>query len=285
MSPRMAPAALDLPAPDMRDGTMMDVNGASLFVTDTGGMGEPLLLLHGYPLSGALFSRVVDELDDSYRVITVDHRGYGKSTTPSTVRNVGTYSDDALAVLRRMNVDKAHIAGMSMGGPIMFDMYRKQPSRFASMILIDTNAKAANGIEKGIWQGARAMLNETGDVSSIIPVLMPDMLSGDTRLNQPAQADYLTRAIKQSSLQGALGGTYVLENRPDSMDTLRSVRVPALLIVGVEDSLYPVELNKQMADALPNSTLVKVPGSAHAAVFESPDVVADAMLEFLDDVD
>ena len=276
--------ASSIPSPAARPGTTVSVNGADIFVTDTGGAGEPVVLLHGYPLSGALFERVKDELDDDFRVITVDHRGYGKSSLPGEVRVVGTYAADALAVLDRLDIGPAHIGGMSMGGPIVFEMYRRDPSAFASMILIDTNHKPANAIEKGIWQGTRAALN-SGGVDSIIPFLMPNMLTGQTRLvGAPEQVDYLTSAMNQASLRGALGGTHVLENRPDSTATLRTVKVPALVLVGREDTLYPVAISQAMADALPQGELVVIPGAAHAAIFERPAASAAAIAAFLDGI-
>ena len=287
-TPRVVPTAdtrfnmNSIPSPAMRDGRMMSVNGADLFVTDTGGRGEPLVLLHGYPLSGALFERVKDRLDGEYRVITLDHRGYGKSTTPGVVRDVGTYARDALAVLDRMDVGPAHIGGMSMGGPIAMEMYRQRPAAFASMILIDTNHKPANAIEKGIWQGTRTALNDKG-IDAVIPFLMPNMLTGETRLKiAPAQVDYLKGAMQQASLQGALGGTYVLENRPDSTETLRNLRVPALVLVGREDTLYPVAISQEMDRLIPNSELAVIQGAAHAAIFERPGASADAIDDFLD---
>ena len=246
---------LDLPAPEAREGQTVSVNGADIFYQDSG-EGDALVLLHGYPLSGALFERVRDDLDDGHRVITIDHRGYGKSTSSEPVTDVTTYAEDALAVLEEIGVETAVIGGMSMGGPIVFEMYRQEPEAFEGMVLIDTNHKSANPIEKGIWEGAEAMLNESGEVSSIIPVLMPDMLTGETRIEEaPAQVDYLTAAIEQASLEGAIGGAKVLVGRPDSTDTLRGLKVPALVLVGLEDSLYPVELAREMADLIPNAEL------------------------------
>ncbi len=272
---------LGIPSPDAREGQTVSVNGAEIFYQDSG-EGDILVLLHGYPLSGALFERVRDDLDDDHRVITIDHRGYGNSTTPEPVTNVTTYAEDALAVLEEIGVESAVIGGMSMGGPIMFEMYRQAPEVFEGMVLIDTNHMAANPIEKGIWTGAEAMLNDSGDVSSIIPVLMPDMLTGETRIEEaPAQVDYLTAAIEQASLDGAIGGAKVLAERPDSTDTLRGLEVPALVLVGLEDSLYPVELARAMADLIPNAEISVIDGAAHAAIFEQPEASAQAIREWM----
>ena len=223
-----------------------------------------------------------DRLDDDYRVITVDHRGYGKSTTPAVVDDVATYASDALAVLERLGVDSAVIGGMSMGGPIVFEMYRQDPDVFRAAMLIDTNHMAAGAIETGIWEGAEKALNDKGEIGAIIPFLMPNMLTGETRfVTAPAQVDYLTKAMEQASLDGALGGAAVLANRPDSTETLKSMDVPILVVVGLADPVYPVEIAQAMVDAAPDATMARIEGASHAAVFERPDEAAAAMAEFL----
>ena len=272
---------LGIPEPAEREGEMVAVNGTEIFVSASG-EGPAVMLLHGYPLSGALFERVRDTLDDSYRVITVDHRGYGNSPTPAVVEDVTTYAEDALAVMAELGVESAHIGGMSMGGPIVFEMYRQNPDVFDSMMLIDTNHMAAGAIEKGIWEGAETALNEGGGVDAIIPFLMPNMLTGETRLvDAPAQVDYLTAAMEQASLDGAIGGTNVLAGRPDSTETLQGVEVPVLVLVGREDPVYAVAISEMMAEAAPNGTLSVIPGASHAAVFERPDESAAAIAAFL----
>ena len=267
---------LDLPAPAEREGQTVSVNGTDIFYSESG-EGDAIVLLHGYPLSGALFERVRDGLDDDHRVITIDHRGYGNSTAPEVVTDVSTYARDALAVLDQLGVESAIIGGMSMGGPILFEMYRERPEIFSAAILIDTNAKPANPIEAGIWAGARQMLEDQQDVAAIIPVLMPDMLTGEARTDMPALADYLTATIEQASVEGAIGGANVLENRPDSTETLGQMDVPTLVMVGLADSLYPVAIAQQMVDALPNATLAVIDGGSHAAIFEQPEASLEAI--------
>jgi 3-oxoadipate enol-lactonase len=76
------------------------------------------LLLHGYPLSGALFARARDALQDNWTVITVDYRGYGLSEAPDVPDSIETYASDALAVLDHLGIVQAVIGGISMSGPI-----------------------------------------------------------------------------------------------------------------------------------------------------------------------
>ena len=284
-SAQSAAERLGIPAPDAREGQTTAVDGAEIFHSSSG-EGDAVVLLHGYPLSGALFERVRDALDDNHRVVTIDHRGYGNSTTPEPVTDVATYASDALAVLEELGIESAAIGGMSMGGPILFEMYRQNPDVFSAAMLIDTNHEPAGAIEAGIWNGARTALEEGGSVSAIVPFLMPNMLTGETRLVEaPAQVDYLTQAMEQASLDGALGGANVLANRPDSTETLRSMDIPVLVLVGREDPVYAVAISEAMVEVAPNAELAVIGGASHAAVFERPDEAAQAMTDFLATVD
>lgn len=133
---------------------MLSINGAQIHYVSQGS-GTPMLLLHGYPLSGELFARNRDALSAAgYRVITIDHRGYGQSTAPaSEPGSLQVYAQDALTVMDQLNVPKAIIGGMSMGGPIAFEMYRTAPERFLGLILINTLANPAGIVEQNIWKG------------------------------------------------------------------------------------------------------------------------------------
>ncbi|HEV7265203.1 MAG TPA: alpha/beta hydrolase [Falsiroseomonas sp.] len=236
-----------------------------------------MLLLHGYPLSGALFARVRDGLAARHRVVTLDHRGYGFSGTPGVPDNIEVYGRDVLAVMQRIGLERATIAGMSMGGPITFEMYRQAPQRFTGMVLIDTVAAPANPAEAGLWQGVAEMVRQNR-VEAILPVLTKEMLTGDTRMNQPALVQYLQGVMKEAKRDAALGGAIALATRPDYTGLLGQIRVPTLVFVGREDSVYPVEIAQRMHQQIQGSTLEVIPDAAHAAIFEKPEPSVQAIL-------
>ena len=269
-----------LQAPDAREGEYVEVDGARIFY-EARGEGPAVMLLHGYPLSGALFARMRDELQTNHTVVTVDHRGYGKSEASENPGTVERYATDAIAVMDKLGIDKAAIGGMSMGGPIVFEMFRQAPDRFSAMILIDTIAAAPSPMEKGIWEGAQTAI-EDGGLEKVIPFLMPQMLTGETRQTMPEQAEYLTTVMKGATKEAALGGAKALANRPDSTETLDEIEVPTLVLVGRADPVYAYEVSQRMKDAIgDNATLAIIEGASHAAVFEKPAESAQAVAEFL----
>lgn len=114
----------------------------------------------------------------------------------------------------RLNIPQAIVGGMSMGGPIVFEMYRRAPERFRGMMLIDTIAAAASPIEQGLWNGFIAEVRQNGISMTYVIALIKDMLSGDTRVNQPALVDYLSAVVMQASVNAAIGGAQALATRP-----------------------------------------------------------------------
>jgi len=272
-----APSALAGGSAGLREG-MLDVNGTSIHYVSQGS-GTPMLLLHGYPLSGELFARNRDALADAgYQVITIDHRGYGKSMAPaSDPGSLPTYAKDALAVMDKLNIPKAIIGGMSMGGPIVFEMYRQAPERFMGMLLIDTLANPAGIVEQNLWKGMAQKATTFGP-QSLAPELLKDMLTGQTRMNKPGDVKALTAIVSQASVAADVAGAMVLANRPDSLPTLKTIQVPTLILEGLEDTVYPPEFSMKMQQNIPNAKLVIIPGAAHAAIYEKANAANAAII-------
>lgn len=252
--------------PADREGFVDMDDGARVFY-QVWGEGQPMLLIHGYPLNGGLFRDNVGPLSEHYQVATVDLRGYGQSETPDNQGSIETYAGDVLAVMDELGFEQAIIGGMSMGGPIVFEMYRQAPDRFSGMILIDTLAAPASPPEAGLWNGVAEMV-QAMDKGPVIDFLMPDMLTGETRMNRPELVEYMTGLMEAASLEAWVAGANALATRPDSRDLLSQIDVPTLILVGLEDSLYPFEIARSMQEQIPTAQLEILPGAAHAAILE-----------------
>ena len=169
------------------------------------GHGPAMMLVHGYPLSGELFAKNRAALARRYTVVTPDLRGFGSSTTPDTKGGVQFYAKDMLAVMDHLHVRKAIIGGMSMGGPVVLEMYREAPQRFRGMVLIDSTSSPANDVEKAQWPGFGQQARDKG-VASMIPVLMPQMLTTATRTGNLALVKSIGGIVKKGSVNAAVAG-------------------------------------------------------------------------------
>jgi pimeloyl-ACP methyl ester carboxylesterase len=260
------------------DENFVEVDGAQVYY-QIQGEGEPMLLIHGYPLSGELFRDNVGPLSEQYQVITVDLRGFGMSVAPSQEASIEIYAQDVLAVMDELGLEQAVVGGMSMGGIVIFEMVRQAPERLSGIILIDTVHLPAGVAEAAMWRGEAEQAQQEG-VGSLVDFLLPDMLSGDARMNQPELAEHLTSIVQQASLEGAVGGGNALADRPDSSETLAQITVPTLIIVGQEDTLTPFEIHQEMNEGIAGSQLVILPGAGHAAIIEAADEANQAILEW-----
>lgn len=178
-----------------------------------------------------------------------------------------------------LGVEQAIVGGMSMGGPIVFEMYRQAPDRFNGMILIDTIAAPASPAEAGLWQGVARQAQEMG-VESLVPFLMKNMLTGETRRENPDLTGYLGGLMTEASQEAAIAGATALANRPDSTNTLGQITVPTLILVGLADTLYPFEIAQMMQEGIPTAELVILPGGSHAAIIEVADDANEAIMNW-----
>ena len=247
----------------------VEVNGATIAYR-VQGHGPAMMLIHGYPLSGELFAKNRAVLARHYTVVTPDLRGFGSSTAPDTDGSVEIYAKDMLGVMDHLHVQKAIIGGMSMGGPVTLEMYREAPKRFRGMILIDSTSFPAGPPEQGQWPGFGKLAAQKG-TAAMIPILMPQMLTTKTRMGDPALVNFVGGIVKKCSVRGAIGGGKTLATRPDSRPTLAHINVPVLLVEGMDDPLYPVEMQKMMKASAYGSRLAIIPGAAHAAIIEKPE--------------
>ena len=184
-----------------------------------------------------------------------------------------------LAVMDELSIDQATVLGMSMGGWTLFEMYRQAPERFSGLIFNDTAAVPAAIAEANLWLGTGEQAQQAG-VASLVPFLMKDMLTGDTRTNNPDLVNYLGSVIEEASVNGALGGGVALAFREDNTDVYSTIQVPTLILFGLEDTLTPVALAQSMAEAIPNSTLEIIPGASHAAIIEAADQANQIIIDW-----
>ncbi len=262
-------------AADTRVGSTFSFEGAQIFYQVTG-TGTPLVLIHGYPLSGALFTYQQTGLASRFQVITLDLPGYGQSTATSGSASTAYYAQVVLALLNHLGIAKAVIGGHSMGGTVTEELYREAPQVFAGMILIDTVAAAAPTVEKAQWIGYELQATEQG-VPSVLPNIVPTLLTGNTLLDTPVVGTQISDIIAEASVEGLQAGATTLVDRPDYTSLLPTIAVPTLVLEGVDDGVYAFPVAQQIQAAIKGSTLALLPNGGHVAVFERPNETNQAI--------
>ncbi|REE98610.1 alpha/beta fold hydrolase [Thermomonospora umbrina] len=251
-----------------------------LYARDVGG-GTPLVLLHAFPLSSAMWLAQREGLAARFRVITPDLRGFGGSVLGEDEPSVDAMADDVARLLRRMGIDRAVIGGLSMGGYVAMALCRRHPDRVLGLLLADTKAAADSEQIRDTRLRQAERLEAEGTPQVLVDEVLP-LLLGPTTMRQRALIYGRVRGLIQSApARAAAWALRAMATRPDSFDTLRGTRAPALVIVGAEDQLSPPADARAMADALPNAELLEIPRAGHLAAIEQPDLFNQVTGEFV----
>lgn len=241
------------------------------------GAGSPILAVHGFPLSGKLWAEVTSDLARHHRLIVPDLRGLGQSRATSEA-SMQIYVEDLVAVLAEAGItEPVTLLGLSMGGYVLFDFWRRYPDKVARLIFANTRAQADTPTAaEGRYATAAKVLEEGSQV-------VADSMIG--KLFAPSVDDGLKAEwygiMANSSPVGVAAALRAMATRPDSTETLATITVPTLIIVGSEDPITPPADSEAMHRAIPNSMLAVIEDAAHMTPVESPGAFGMAVQQFL----
>jgi len=252
------------------------VNGVELAYRDEG-QGQPILLIHAFPLSSAMWEDQIDALATRFRVITPDLRGFRATARGSGAASLDQHADDLAGLLDHLGIEKATVVGLSMGGYISFALLRRHRARIERLILADTRA-GADSEEAKEGREKNARLAEAEGAGAIAEQMLPKLLSAGA---SDAVRDEVRKIIEANDRAGLAAALRAMAARPDSTPLLATIDVPTLIIVGTEDALTPPSESQAMHAAIAGSRLVEIPGAGHLSNVEAPDAFNAAVEEFM----
>lgn len=248
--------------------------------TRSAGTGVPVVLLHAFPLSSAMWLAQREGLARVCRVITPDLRGFGGSRLGEDEPSVDLMADDVARLLDEEGIDRAVVGGLSMGGYVTMAFCRRHPDRVLGVILADTKAGAdppaardnRERIAQAVVSGGSEVL-----VTEVLPALI-----GRTTRERRAMVFGRVKGLVQSAPPGAVAWAQrAMAARPDSFETLSGLKVPLLIIVGEEDELSPPSDAEAMAQAVPEGKVEIIPKAGHLSAVEQPEAFNTAVIRFL----
>lgn len=241
----------------------------------------PLVLLHAFPVDSRMWDGVRAPLAARGRLITPDQRGLGRTALPKTDRepSLDDAARDVLALLDRLALDRVVLGGCSMGGYLTMAVLRAAPERVDGVVLIDTKA-SADGDEARANRLATADRVEREGVGFLPDPTVPLVLGKTTRGQRPEVVEKLREIVAAQPPAGVAWAQRAMAARPDSVETLRALDVPALVIVGEEDELTRIDEAHAMVEAIPGATLEVIPAAGHLSPMEDPASVAEAILSW-----
>lgn len=249
----------------------------------TVGDGPPVVLLHPFPVNHEFWLPVADALSTRYRVILPDLRGHGDSGTGEGPATMEKHAADIARVMDDADVGRAPLVGVSIGGYALFEFWRKHRGRVAALGLCNTKAPA-DGPEAraGRLQAANDVL-ERG-TEPFFEGMIQKVLAKTTREMRPDLVDGALRMMKKMSAEDVAQVQRGMAARPDSMETLKSINVPTLLVTGEEDAMTGVNEAELMRAQIAGSRMKVIPKAGHYSPWEQPEEAARLLRQFLDEL-
>jgi pimeloyl-ACP methyl ester carboxylesterase len=252
------------------------INNIRMAYSDVGS-GAPVLFLHAFPLSGAMWQGQVEALRATHRLIVPDLRGFGATDAPPGPYSMDQQSDDVVALLDHLGLEQVTVVGLSMGGYIAFALLRRHPQRVRALVLADTRAGADDAIGQARRE-ANARIAETQGAAAIAELMLPNLVAPNA---SQAVRDTLQNLIVGTSPDGIAGALRGMAQRPDSTPDLATIQVPTLIIVGADDALTPPSEAQILHAGIAGSRLVIIPECGHMANLEQPAAFNAALGAFL----
>jgi len=259
------------------------VNGTRLHY-ERHGRGEPLLLITGFTISSAVFEPVLELYSRRFECILYDNRGSGRSGSPLRPTSMAELAADAAGLLRSLDVDSAHVCGLSMGGMIAQELAIHFPERVRGLVLGGTTPGGPRAARPTLRElqalgGATAGSLRGGERSWLAGWLF----SPEFRREHPERVRELLRFFgrHRPSAQGVWAHWWASVYH-DTMSRLGSIQAPTLVMHGEHDAMAPVSNARLLASKIPDAQLCLVPRSGHAYLLERPETSFALLTGWLD---
>ncbi|HEY5414402.1 MAG TPA: alpha/beta fold hydrolase [Gemmatimonadaceae bacterium] len=246
---------------------------------DDVGTGMPVAFIHGFPHNRTLWAPQVSALVDRARCIALDLRGFGESSKNGPF-TIDQYADDLAMLLRMLGIERAVVAGLSMGGYIAFAFWRRHREMVRALVLADTRAGVDNEETRAKRLALMELARERGS-GAVADGQVVGMIGKSTREKRPALIDDVHRMMGSASVDGIRGALEAMLGRADSTPTLATIDVPTLVVVGAEDVLTPVREAEILHDAIRGSRLEVIKHAGHVSNVERPAAFNHVLSEFL----
>jgi 3-oxoadipate enol-lactonase len=255
--------------------------GIAINYSDTGGDEAPVVLVHGFPFNSSLWDPQVESLGDRFRLITPDLMGFGASDAPEdpSAYSIAAFSDQIRAVVDRAQARPVVLCGLSMGGYVCLDLWRRHRDIIEGLVLAHTRAEPDTADTRQKRSDQQDEIRAEG-TRGFARTLVGGLLSETSRSKPDVSARALAAA--DNPAQGYVGALEAMKARPDYTSDLVTIDVPTLIVVGEQDAITPPDAARTMHEHVGGSQLVVIPEVGHLSNLEAPEAFNTALVRFLD---
>jgi pimeloyl-ACP methyl ester carboxylesterase len=233
------------------------------------GEGPPLLLLHGWPLDSREWRRQIATLSDEFTVVAWDAPGAGRSSDPPETFRLSDWADCLAAFIEALGLERPHVAGLSWGGSLALELYRRHPTVVRTLILVSAYAGWAGSLPADVVEERLQLYlrNSALPPDEWAPALI------HTLLTEGATAEMV------DELRSIISGFHPVASRvairaiaeADLRDVLPHINVPTLIVCGEHDVRAPRQVWQALHSNIPASELVVIPGAGHMIDIEAAE--------------
>jgi 3-oxoadipate enol-lactonase len=248
------------------------------------GVGAPILLINGFAVSSAVLDPLAELWSTRFRCVSYDHPGTGRSSKRACPLSTAALAASAIQVLDELEIDAAHIAGLSLGGTIAQELALRFPHRVRGLILVSTSTtgplSAPPDPRRLALAGARVV---TGSVTRRRPWLVPALFSEQFVEREPERAEALARPMTaHPAPPWSLAGQYLAAGLHDRALDLHRIRAPTLVLHGADDIFVPVANAELLARGIPDAELHVLEQVGHGLPFERPGPMLEIVSDWLE---
>lgn len=241
------------------------------------GHGPPLVLVHGAGLDGRMWQPQLAGLADEFTVVAWDEPGSGRSSDMPDGFGLADYAHCLAELIASLGLGPAQVAGLSWGGTVVLELYRRHPEAVGTLILADTYAGWKGSLPpeevRARVEGAERMLavpREEFDPT------VPGLFAGDPPVAYVPLLDAMAHDVRPETL----GAQLHLMAETDQRDLLPGIAVPTLLLWGEADVRSPLRVAREFLALIPDARLVVLPGAGHVSNLEAPERFNQAVRAF-----
>jgi pimeloyl-ACP methyl ester carboxylesterase len=256
----------------------LTLEGARFDVLDEGS-GPAIVLLHGFPLSKETWDAQVAALRPHARVVRFDLRGLGASGVTPGPYLMESLAGDVAAVLDALEIERAVVAGHSLGGYVAFAFYRMFAERCLGLAAVCTRAGADEPAAAAAREELATLAERTG-IGPVVAAYLPRYFAPRVYAEAPETVERVRAIVERTDPLGAAAMLRGIAARVSSEDVLEEITVPVCVVAGLEDAVVPVVEARALAAALPNATL-ELLACGHFPLLETPGELSHALLELL----
>ncbi len=266
----------------MKARTFMTNDGEKLSYSAGGNeQGPPIVLIHGFPFSSAMWKSQVEVLKRDFRVVTYDMRGFGKSQTKHGPFTMELLVDDLIQLLDHEKISKATVVGFSMGGFLTLRAIERNPARFRALVLANTRSAADSNESKVRRTDALKTIKSKG-LAAFADGFLKSAVSPATLQGKPELMKTLKGMVTTTNtVSGVSEGLFALMSRTDTTESLSLIKVPTLILVGLDDAVTPIANAKVLHDAIAGSKMEVIPEAGHMSPIENPEAFNQNLMRFL----